>query len=153
METPPATGICRLGSFNANGNVWVHNTNVVNSLWNKLTALEVSAIAIQDTRLQNPDSQILAQKQASMWTEGAQTSFSWSEAPHLGTAEGVAVGVKGPLSARVMKRKQVNLIQDQKGWNKFTCVVLRGCHNTKLAIISLYVPCANSTSWTAQRIF
>jgi hypothetical protein len=124
---------------------------VVDSLWNKLHALEVSVVAIQDTRLQNPDLQIQAQKQASMWTEGAQTSFSWSNAPHLGTAEGVAVGVKGSLSSRVMKRKQANLIQDQKGWNRFTGVVLQGQHNTKLAIISLYVPCANSTSWIAQK--
>ena len=76
MEKPPASGSCRLGSFNANGHALVHHTELGNSIWNKLHALGVSAVAIQDTRLQNPDMQIAAQKQASMFTEGAQTTYS-----------------------------------------------------------------------------
>ena len=66
---------------------------------------------------------------------------------HLGTAEGVGVLVKGQMASRVMKCKQVNLIQDPRGWNRFTGAVLQGKKGNRLAAIS--TP-AHSTSWKAQ---
>ena len=124
---------------------------MVSSLWNRLHDLGISSVAIQDTRLQSPDKQIASQKQASMFTAGDKTTLSWSNAPYLGTAEGVVVIVKGPMSSRVLKCKQINLIQDQRGWDRYTGVVLQGQNGITLAIISIYVPCAHSNSWRAQQ--
>ena len=59
--------------------------------------------------------------------------------------------VKGPLASRAMKCKQAHLIQDSRGWNRYTGVVLQGRKGIKLAIISIYIPCAHSTSWKAQQ--
>ena len=59
--------------------------------------------------------------------------------------------VKGTLVSRVKKCKKAHLIQDSRGWNRYTGMVLQGKEGIKLAIISCYIPCAQSTSWKAQQ--
>ena len=87
-----------------------------------------------------------------MLADGNCMTYSWSNAPHMGAAEGrVGVLVKGSLVSRVMKRQKAHLIQDYRGWNRYTGVVLQGRKGIKLAMISLYIPCAHSTSWKAQQ--
>ena len=151
MESPPPSDMLRIATFNANGQVLVDHKHVVDSLWNKLQDLKVSAVAIQDTRLSTPDLQTSAQKQASMFIDGERSTCSWSNAPHLGNAVGVGVMMKGDMVSRVVKCKQAHLIQDQRGWNRYTGMALQGRNGIKLAIISIYVPCAYSTSWKAQQ--
>ena len=150
MEINTPEGKQLFASFNANGQVLVDHAKIGKSLWSKLHDLDISIAAIQDTRLEGPDKQSAAEKQARMLADGNRMTHSWSNAPHLGTAEGVGVLVKGSMASRVLKCKQVNLIQDPRGWNRFTGVVLQGKQGIRLAIISIYIPCAHSTSWKAQ---
>ena len=147
MEIDMPEGKQLFASINANGQVLVDHSNVGKSLWSKLHELDISIAAIQDTRLQGPDKQSAAERQARMLADGNRMAYSWSNAPHLGTAEGVGVLVKGQMASRVMKCKQVNLIQDPRGWNRFTGAVLQGKKGNRLAAIS--TP-AHSTSWKAQ---
>jgi len=150
MELPPAEGKQYFASLNVNGQVLVDYTKVGTSIWSKLHELNISSAAIQDTRLQDPDQQTAAERQAKGFADGHRMAHAWSNASHLGTAEGVGLMVKGPMVSRVMKCKQSNLIQDSRGWNRFTGLVIQGKKGIRLAIISLYIPCAHSTSWQAQ---
>ncbi len=91
MEIKPLEGKQLFASINANGQVLADHAKVGNSLWSKLHDLNISLAAIQDTRLQDPDKQTAAERQARMLADGHQMAYSWSNAPHLGTAEGVSV--------------------------------------------------------------
>ena len=115
MEINPPEGKQLFASFNANGQVLVDYAKVGNSLWSKMHDLNISMAALQDTRLQDPDKQTAAERQARMLADGHRMAYSWSNAPHLGKAEGVGVLAKGPMVSRVMKCKQSNLIKDSRG--------------------------------------
>ena len=82
MEIKPLEGKQLFASINANGQVLADHAKVGNSLWSKLHDLNISLAAIQDTRLQDPDKQTAAERQARMLADGHQMAYSWSNAPH-----------------------------------------------------------------------
>ena len=151
MDIKPSEGKELFASLNVNGRALVDHDKVGLSHWSKLQELDIRAAAIQDTRLSSPDKQSAAQRQANMFAAGQSITYSWTNALPLGTAEGVGMIVKGPLVPRVMKRQQAHIIQDSRGWNRYAGVLMQGKKGIKLAMISLYIPCVQSTSWKAQQ--
>lgn len=83
MEIKPLEGKQLFASINANGQVLADHAKVGNSLWSKLQDLNISLAAIQDTRLQDPDKQTAAERQARMLADGHQMAYSWSKCPTL----------------------------------------------------------------------
>ena len=75
MEIPPSEGKQLFASLNANGQVLVDDTKVGKSLWSKLHELNISLAAIQDTRLQDPDKQTAAERQAKMFADGQRMAL------------------------------------------------------------------------------
>ena len=115
MEIKPPEGKELFASLNVNGRALVDHDKVGRSHWSKLHELNISSAAIQDTRLNTPDKQSAAQRQASMFADGHCMAHAWSNAPHLGVAEGVGTIVKGSMVSRVLKRQQAHIIQDSRG--------------------------------------
>ena len=79
MEINPPEGKQLFASFNANGQVLVDYAKVGNSLWSKMHDLNISMAAL---RLQDPDKQTAAERQARMLADGHRMAYSWSNAPH-----------------------------------------------------------------------
>ena len=152
LDIKPSEGKELFASLNVNGRALVDHDKIGLSHWSILHELDIRAATIQDTRLSTPDKQSAAQRQARMFADGNCMTYSWSDAQHLGTAEGVGMMVKGSLVPRVMKRQQAHIIQDSRGWNRYAGVSMQGKKGIKLAMISLYIPCAHSTSWKAQQV-